>query len=435
MISTFLGIEIARRGLQGNRNAMDVTAHNLANAGTKGYTRQNPIFVATDPYTIPNRNQRLIPGQIGTGTEVAQIRRIRDSLLDIQMRSALGEAGFWEERHGILQQVEAVFPEPSDIGMLGLIGKFFNAWQELNNSPQDPGVKAAVREVGEELATTIRQTSKQLQEIKQNTEESIGLKITEANRIAAELGVLNKAIGKIVAAGNQPNDLLDRRDLLLDQLAVLGLVEAKEDAQGKVDVYFYGQQLVEVTGAVNTFDGVTNGESGSLAGAESALERVEQYISDIDLLADSVRDQVNSLHNVSPANVNFFNPGSAGAANFEVSDEIKNDLNAVSGEQALVIAQLRYQLTMPPGNPSTTFEGFYRSLAAGIGADTEGAEYQVAGSKAVTGQLENLRQSVAGVSLDEELTRLTQFQYAYQASARVVAVMDDILDTLINRLR
>ncbi|MCL6449629.1 MAG: flagellar basal body protein, partial [Armatimonadetes bacterium] len=162
MISTFFGIEIARRGLMAGRNAMDVTAHNLANASTKGYTRQDPVFTATDPYTLPNAWQKLLPGQLGSGVEVSQIRRIRDSILDQQVRSALGEDGFWQARQDALQRVEAVFPEPSEVGLESVLARFFDAWHELNNNPGDPGLKAVVKEAGEELAVNFRHIYRQL---------------------------------------------------------------------------------------------------------------------------------------------------------------------------------------------------------------------------------------------------------------------------------
>ncbi|MCS5696630.1 flagellar hook-associated protein FlgK [Desulfofundulus thermocisternus] len=529
MPSTFFGLEIARRGLLSSRTAMDVTAHNLANASTKGYTRQDPVFTATDPYTMPGAWQKLLPGQMGSGVEVSQIRRVRDSILDQQVRSALGEDGFWQARQDALQRVEAVFPEPSDVGLGDVIGRFFNAWHELNNSPTDPGLKAAVKELGQELALNFRHTYTQLKDIKDSLQQSIDLKVNQINAIARELAGLNREIARIVASGNQPNDLLDRRDLLLDELNGLVPVQVVVNKDETINVslkYYDGntekqQSLVVYDGSyyqlktsinndelsLNVLDQygspVMDGSnpvtipwtagsesfklSGSLAGVENARRRVQDYMDQLDQLAYGLAAYVNNLHHdkydsdgklITTGNdkgVDFFalnaptyDPGNntddnslndsidyktylqfstdkgseyvnyvkGYAGKIDLSDKIKSDVNNVNGTQALNIAGLRTELTMPDtaGKLTATFEAFYRGLVAGIGADAQGADHQVGTTRAVLQQLENLRQSVSGVSLDEELTRLIQFQYAFQASARLVTVLDDMLNTLINRM-
>jgi flagellar hook-associated protein 1 FlgK len=136
---------------------------------------------------------------------------------------------------------------------------------------------------------------------------------------------------------------------------------------------------------------------------------------------------VNALHGSQP----FFSVSSSGAEDIDLDNDIKSDVRNVNGEAALAIAQLREDSAAMSG---VTFEAYYRGLVSGIGADTDGSGHQADTAKAVLDQLKNLRQSVAGVSLDEELTRLTQFQYAYQASARIVTVLDSMLDTIINRM-
>lgn len=527
MLSTFFGLEIARRGLLSSRTAMDVTAHNLANANTKGYTRQDPVFSAGDPYTLPGAWQKLLPGQIGSGVEVSQIRRIRDSILDQQVRGAIGEDGFWQARQDALQRVEAVFPEPSEVGLGDIIGRFFNAWHELNNSPTDPGLKAAVKEIGQELAVNFRHIYTQLNDIKGSLQESINLKVDQINAIARELAGLNKEIARIVANGNQPNDLLDRRDLLLDELNGLVPVQVTVNDNETINVslrYYDGsgkeqqQNLVVYDGtyyqleasidassdelSLNVLD--QNGNptvtvpwtagsesfqlSGSLAGVENARRRVQDYMDQLDQLAYNLAVYVNNLHhdkydgngnliidvNNPDKGVDFFaltaptyndtnnNTDSdplndsidykkydeldqinrdtyvkGYAGKIDLSAKIKSEVNNVNGDQALNIAGLRTKLTMSPdtaGNLTATFEAFYRGLVAGIGADAQGVDHQVGTTQAVLQQLENLRQSVSGVSLDEELTRLIQFQYAFQASARLVTVLDEMLDTLINRM-
>lgn len=476
MISTFFGLEIARRGLMATRSAMDVTAHNLANASTEGYTRQEPVFSATDPYTLPNIFQRLLPGQLGTGTEVSRIRRVRDEFLDSQVRAAESEDGFWQARQDALQKVEALFPEPSeDTGLGAALARFFDAWHELNNDPGDPGLKAAVKEAGEELAVQFRHLYQQLEGIRSSHEDDIILKAKRINEIAEELAGLNKAISLVVANGNQPNDLLDRRDVLLDELAGIISVDVDIQDNGTVAVAISNStvsvSLVNQNGDFNHIDlddgrddlfDATTGKltlkivdslggsvgnlditddaagykmPGTLAGAESARWGIASkdgvgnlsggYLYQLNELANAIITRLNALHGTQ----RFFS--GSGAADIDLDSNIKSDVNTVNGDAALNIAQLREDNTVMPGG---TFEAYYRGLVSGIGADTDGSGHQADTARAVLDQLKSLRQSVAGVSLDEELTRLTQFQYAYQASARVVTVLDSMLDTIINRM-
>lgn len=454
MTSTFFGLEIARRGLMAQRLAMDTVAHNLANANTEGYTRQEAVHVAENPYTIPVRDQKVIPGQIGTGVTVSEIRRIRDNILDAHVRRALGDAGYWEERSDALARVEALFPEPGEYGIQQAIAKFFNYWQDLNASPQDLGLKAAVREAGEELASMIRVTYRQLEENYNGLKDTLQDKVAEINNLAEEIRGINEAIARLGSADYKANDLMDRRDLLLDKLAAIGEVEATALPDGQLEVKLYGSVLVSgttVSIASGSFDGndhfiltiggdppiditqkAETNAPGALSGLESARQKVKGYMGDLDTLANALRDRVNVAHGAP-----FFDPNATGATNFALDPSILADASNIDGTKALAVAELRDDPTVDvngDGQPDVTFEVFYTQLVTRIGTDVSGAAERVKGARAVREQLENLRQSVTGVSIDEELTKLTQFQYAYQASARVVTVLDDLLDTIINRM-
>ncbi|KUK41445.1 MAG: Flagellar hook-associated protein FlgK [Clostridia bacterium 62_21] len=462
MSSTFFGLEIARRGLMAQRLAMDTAAHNLANANTEGYTRQQAVHVAENPYTIPVRDQKVVPGQIGTGVTVAEIRRVRDTILDAHVRRALGDAGYWEERSDALARVEALFPEPGDYGIQQAIAKFFNYWQDLNNSPQDLGLKAAVREAGEELASMIRVTYTQLEENYNGLKDTLQDKVAEINNLAEEIRGINEAIARLGSADYKANDLMDRRDLLLDKLAAIGEVDVELLGGGQIKVSFYGEVLVdgqtvyEASSRFNdpsdqfilTINGndvnITNlaeaNTPGALSGLESARQKVKGYMDDLDKLANALRDQVNAAHGYDPgppSGVAFFDPDSTGATDFALDPAILADANQIDGTKALDVAALRDDPTVDAdgdGQPDVTFEVFYTQLVTRLGTDVSGAAERVKGAQAVREQLENLRQSVTGVSIDEELTYLTQYQYAYQASARVVTILDEMLDTIINRL-
>jgi len=434
---TFFGLEIGRRGLQSERRSMDVVGHNLSNANTEGYSRQEAVHVATDPYCNPILNQKLIPGQIGTGVEISYIRRYRDQYLDDQWRDVAGSEGYWEGLNEALKKVEVYFQEPSeDNGINKLIGKFFNAWEDLNNTPQDIGVKAAVREAAVELTDTIRQTYTQITDTRQDISDMIDDKVERINSITQQITEVSAAIARVIKLGEQPNDLLDKRDLLLDELGELGSVTVENSPDGYVSVSLYEQELVagdnskvDITRSdVDAWAGLGL-ETGMLMGYANALDKMDGYMSMMDELCLGLTSAVNALH-ADGTYPDFFI--ATGAADFDLTDEVKQEISNVNGEQALEIGGLRTELTMS-GNVAT-FEEYYSSLVTLIGADTQGSYDRLSTQKAVLEQVNNLRESLIGVSTDEELTKMIQYQYAYQSSARVVTVMDTLLDTLINRM-
>ena len=470
MISTFFGIEIARRGLQAHRRSMDVTGHNIANANTPGYSRQEAVHRASDPYTVPALHRIITPGQLGSGVSVDQIRRIRNEYLDAQFRDNTANEGFWKAKLDVSQQVELIFPEPLGRGIQSVMLNFFNDWHELNNNPQDAGVKAAVRESGLELASLIRQTHSQLNHVMDSVAVADGGivvkgrvydQVEQINAMVMEISELNNAIERIIALGNQPNDLMDRRDVLLDKLSAYGELEIIEHGQGTVSLKLFDQDLLIASnepgdrqqfvkakledGAISIMFGTYDNEgnfiqsedddenliqvdglqafNGSLAGLQVSLVDLDRYIDKLNTLAKTLIEDVNEAHQT-----DFFIGDSA--ENVFVDFSIITSLYSINGDMALKVAQLRSTPLIEGG----TLEGYYQGLVSEVGAKTRNALDQLTNQLAIREQVESLRESAAGVSLDEELSRMIQFQYGFQASARMMAALDDMLDVIINRL-
>ncbi|WP_027719111.1 flagellar hook-associated protein FlgK [Desulfovirgula thermocuniculi] len=483
MPGTFFGLEIARRGLQAHRAAMDVTAHNVANANTPGYTRQEAVMAATDPYCNPTLGTQLTPGQLGTGVLAAAVRRIRNEYLDVQVRDTLSSKEYWRVQEEIFARVEAVFPEPATDGISSLLTKFFNTWQDLNNTPQDPGVKAAVAEVGDELATMMREAYKQLEDIagsivkkvdSSTNEVKSGLlkdQVDAVNDILKQIRELTEAIKRVYAQGNQPNDLLDKRDMLLDRLAEYGPVSVKFTTEngkptGEIEeLKFLGVEVIadgewgEVAVSYDPQSGTVEftvgekaveqeGYAGSLKGLAAVLGKVKDYAGTLSSLSEALRDAVNGA-----LDQEFFvKDGSLAEGTFAVHGDILSAPSTINGERALYVARLATigmdgeekvlgrdaqgnDITIStPDLGGATFSEYFNALLADIGARSGTASEMSKTQGAVYEQLEGLRQSVSGVNLDEELSRLIQYQYGYQASARVLAAVDEMLDYLINRM-
>lgn len=214
LFSTF---NIAKSGLFAQQTAIDVTSHNIANANSDGYTRQRANLQASEPYCMPSFDNAAGPGQMGTGVDVASISRVKDNFLDYQIRNETGIQGWYSSRDSSLSQVENIFTEPSDTGISSLLGKFFSAWQELSKHP-DSGRTSVVQQ-SQALATELNHAYSQLSKLRSDNQTLIKNTIFNVNNTLSQLNKVNEDIMQVSISGNNPNDLLDSRDKLLDSLS------------------------------------------------------------------------------------------------------------------------------------------------------------------------------------------------------------------------
>ncbi len=476
---TWLGIETSRRGIKVHQNALDITGQNLANASTPGYSRQEAVISASKPYTSPELNSSSTPGQFGTGVQVDMIRRIKDEYLDNNVRRATTDSGYWEDQISVLQRAEALFAEPGTDGISTQIVDFFKTWMDLNNSPQDLGVKSAVTESGSALATLMTSTYNQLDSIEQSvavingagtdvTEGMMVDQVNQINKILTEIKDITAAIKKIYDVNQQPNDLLDKRDQLLEELSHYGPVKVTDESSGgkptgglKVD--FFNQTVFEddagsATVILETLDldasagkillyldtaktaakminltdevQVNQNTSGSLLGLESSRLDLIDYQTKLNDIAIRLRDEI-----AAPAALNgvFFVAGSSLASGtFKVDPALTNNPSTLDGTKASAVAALRDKDIAALGN--STFNEYYSLLVTEVGNGAQSTDDMAANQAAIKKQITALRDSVSGVSTDEELTKMTQFQYGFQASSRMITVIDDMLNVIINRM-
>lgn len=471
MPSTFLGLETARRGLQASQVSLETTGHNIANVNTPGYSRQQAVHVASTPYANPTLASKLSPGQLGTGVEVNEIRRVRNEYLDTQARDSTSSLGYWQIQEDIFARVEAVFPEPGSAGIGDTMTSFFEAWQDLNNYPQDPGVKAAVAEIGDQLANMMRETYQQLTNVSKSAIDQLDSQVDTVNDILVQIRDVTEAITKVYEQGNQPNDLLDKRDYLIDQLAGFGQVSVDNLTQngkptGEIKLSFMGVgidvnsvtedyftlnqsgtsvAITYVDDAGNSNEVNLDTDKGSLAGIKNVLNEIDNYQEQMVKLADSLSAAVNEALNEGRDVTDYidFFQGSLDSTDpndqFRVNPDIManpagSDANGnllIDGTKAIDVARL-YSTGIDDLDGST-FNEFYNALLSDIGADYSKAMDMTENQSAINEQIDSLRQSVAGVNMDEELSLMLQYQYGYQASSRVMTTLDEILDHLINR--
>jgi len=518
-LSNFSGLHVARSGILANQRAMEVTAHNIANANAEGYSRQRAIFETSLTYQQPSFNTPLTSGQMGTGVKVTDIRRVRNVYLDRQSRVNNRGTGFWQIQVDILQRAEVAFMEPTDHVLQAALDNFFSAWYELNQNPEDSGARATVVETGRTLTEHFKMMRTQLegtsQEIKDRLFEANSGLIDKMNSLLEDIANCNSTIVYLKHHGGHPNDLLDERDLLLEQVSELAdvQVELKDDGSATVKLKNeVGNDVVLVEGgnyitidkdktAYDTEVGsaakgvvigtekfltfILNGSSdaagnsitndkvkitsGSIAGALEAEAKVRSYTIDLDKLAYELVGAVNDAHDngytlldsdsdgTLDTGAEFFTDlstlglpdnngdgvpdGSAGQISVEqnIIDDLRNIAasaygdNPQDGTNALEIAQLQEKALTGLGDMSV--DSFYSSIVTRLGVDLQGARTKLKVHEEAQAQIDSLREEVSGVSLDEEMANMIQYQRAYQASARIMVTIDTMLEELINLVR
>jgi flagellar hook-associated protein 1 FlgK len=448
-ISSFYGLQTSLRGLLAQQRLLDTAGHNIANASTVGYSRQEAVLQAAPAMLIPaGGTANGAPAHLGAGVDVQVYRRVRDGFVDLQFRSQNTSLSEWTARSEALGRAESALNEPGENGLNAELSKFWGSWGDLANAPTDPAAKQALVEQAQTLADGLATVRRQIEIVQQQSEAQYsdltrpagaGDPGGEIAQVATELAQLNDTIRKYVVGGNQPNDLLDRRDLLLDQLSEFGQVSVTDKGDGTIDVAFVdtaasGTTYPIVAGTASAWTGPPAVWSpggrlgGLLAVSDPTSGSLQSYISTLDSVAGKLRDLVNGAYGGT-----FFEsgPGPA-AASLRVTAALAADPrsvdpgtgNAGSNDIALAVAGLRNHADV---------DGAYRAFTARVGAEVRNAERQELNNQALTDAVENRRQSVAGVSMDEEMSNLVRFQRGYQASARAMSTMDEMLDVLINR--
>ena len=428
-IPTLQGLQTALSGLLADQQAIDVTGHNITNANTPGYSRQVAVLQTNEPMRIaalsPTNGEG---GQLGTGVSVATYMRIRNTYLDAQYRTQNSGLGAATTQADELQQAQSAFDEPSTAGLASQLSKFWSAWGELATEPSSEAAKVAVVSAGTQVADTLKEVSAQLQSIEGQAVQqynAIAGPSGEVQSDASQIAQLNQQIKLSLQAKQQPNDLEDRRDLLLDQLSALGNVTVTKEADGTDTVAFGNAAEPLVEGSKVTWPQALTAAAGGklgalieLSGPEGALAHFQEALNGV---AAALAGSVNELHTATK----FFSGETAAsiAVAVEPSEvQTAGPGNPGGNEVAQKIAALR----------GGSAEQRYSALIAQVGSAVQSAESSQANSQAVVTAVGGQRQSVSGVSLDEEMTNLITFQRGYQASARALTSMDEMLETLIS---
>ncbi len=622
MGSTFSGIELGKRSIMAQTDAITTAGHNISNANTEGYSRQRVQIKEFDPLYRPDMTRAERPGQIGQGVDVQSITRVRDELLDKRIVAQANQETYWQTRSDYYTMLEQIYNEPDDISVRFNMDKFWESWQELSVNPESQAARQAVVTRGQTLTESINQRWESLKGVSDLVDGDIEATVKQVNDLARQIAALNAAIVESKGVGDSPNDLMDRRDLLVDKLAKLvnvtvdhrdpdefevhvdGLVlvqggiareigfQLRDDDSGYnkliwkdtgKDAIFTGGKLgalvelrdVDIRNEIQQLNTMTmnfadlvNDIHRSAVGANKVtgldffvqtpfveningnfdrngdgdldtsyvfrftgsneLNKEEQVgIDGVMTLAsttgtvdipyyhtDTVETVINRINDsnsevkayldrnnrlvlkattsVDPQNPDFVirhvedsgyflanysgilgGTGAAGAYDFAQADAvnalaagaefgvapvynpsayitinsaIQNDVQNVAagylspsgevfagdGRAAVEIAAIRNTSIMV--GSMKTFDDFFADSVTNVGLKGEQAETNHLSQAAIMDDLRNMRESISGVNIDEELAEIMKFQHGYNAAAKFITVWDSLIDTIINRL-
>jgi flagellar hook-associated protein FlgK len=227
-LGAFLGLDIGKKGVVTHQNALNVVSHNIANAQAKGYTRQTVSLKATP--ALDAEAVAMGTGQIGTGVTIGEIQRIRDEFIDEEVRKQKSFGGFVDSLAKSLGQLQTIINEPSDNNVRSAVDLFFQSLEDLNNQPESASVRVTVVERAKSLASFLNFTATKLTDEQKSVNLEVEQKVNRVNSIARTLSNLNGEIKKVEGTRQNPNDILDARDLLLDELAGLVNIDIRKDS-------------------------------------------------------------------------------------------------------------------------------------------------------------------------------------------------------------
>ncbi len=445
---------IARSALLTHQAAMSVTGHNIANAQTPGYSRQRLVLVPESPGLSPL-------GPIGRGVTSQALERVRSAFLDLSVRADGGRLGDAGARLEVLRGVDDALLEPGDGGVGAAFDGLLQSFSDLSGEPGAGTFRELVRSAAQRFVSQVRRVGAALDAAEAGARTRLQAGLDEVNAIASDLAEIHQRLATF--GSEAPPDLLDRRDALLDRLAAFGTVRVSQQADGAVQVSLGAEMLVvggtaralEVralagggvgvarVGAVSTFD---PGAGSLQALATLVTTTVPGMKAKLDAYVSAAVTEVNTVHRAGftltgATGVDFFDPAGLTASTISVSAAVTASSDAIAaaqtaapgdGDNALRMAGLG---GVPVGSlGGRSLREHYASFVADVGAQTLAADRDGVLYQTLVDRGEARRQSVSGVSVDEEMVALISQQQAYSAAARLVRAADDMITELLRMI-
>ncbi len=475
---SFGGLYISISGINANKKALDTLSHNIANVNNPDYVRQRTNHAES-------RYSRVgLKFQAGMGVDVQSIVQIRDEFLDYKVRREMAIFGYYNTKSEVLEEIEYIFREikvPGELnngGLQDVMDNFWNSWEELYKDSKSLTIRGLLHENAVAFTTTVNHIRNQLDNLQFNLNKEMLNKSNEVNTLLREIANLNKNIKLQEAYGPhvKANDLRDSRNAKLDRLSELIPISYYENSQGEVVVSLYGRDLINED-YINLIEVRLNEKSlgeiywsdtgekidlqanGELGGYIDARDKdVVEYKDRLNLLVGIMAQEINKIHRTGigldgSTNIDFFifdkeDPSSTIRVNPELANfnKIAASTSGAKGDGDIAkeIANIRnkplygkYNLEnseefIEPG--TLNMDDFYRDLILEIGMEREMAREMAFNQTILLQQIDERRKEISSVSLDEEMADMLKYQHSYIANSRVINVIDEMIDNIVNRM-
>ncbi len=440
--------------------ALEVTSHNIANMSTPNYSRQRVVQKTRFPLYGHY-------GARGRGARIANIEQVRDKLVDRLLLEKNSTYNYYVGEDEIMTKIESLLNETEDYGLSNDLQEFWNSWEALARNPQGNAERQSVAEKATALADKIRDIYSGFEEYKDGIEQKIDSGVTKVNNLLDNIAELNREIARREVTGHTANDLRDERQQALEDLSEYVDFDYREEDNGYVTVEFYtdhstgakvtmvsgydhGQLDVPASGVSPAFSGsdASGGavasfdfDGGKFAGWKNMWDEISNgsdgYEDRLNTLASTIIQQVNNYQDYDDGtNVHHFFNGSD-ASDIEFNTEFETNLDwIVAGSSpgdnstAITMANLGEQSQATLGGES--INTYWQNYISNLGTDAQQVDAKKDFQKALKNELRGEQQSISGVSMEEEMTNMIQYQHIYQAAARMITTGKEMLDTLIN---
>lgn len=482
MSGLFGTLNTSTSGMRAQQNALQTTSHNLANANTIGYSRQRINMVSDMPRSLPG------VGQIGTGVIIGGVIRVTDDYVINQLQNEEASLERYQQKSDVLGQLEAIFNEPSSTGISQQLSEFFTAWNDLSANPESVASKTMVVRQSETLLDTINHSLNKMENLSKDTFGQIEKNILDFNSAASQLKGINDQIFNATVKGEMPNDLLDKQDMLVGQMKNIAGVSVTKDKYGRAFVSLEGQdgsisivsedtvnelEMSDSNGKIefsvviesgNEEASTVNIETGAIKGLQEALVAVDEKKEEVNTFITNLVSAVNTIHTdgTNEEENKFFTTDDNGKISVN-GKLIENpslinagkDMgeNPVAGDGTRAKAIFDLQNTMLDFSNSAWLESYneetmsfesdasgstifnhFNEIVTDMGIIKQQSDNMLANQLDLTILLEQRRDSISGVDMNEEIVNMIQYQSAFQANSRVISTISEMLDTIINRM-
>jgi len=475
MSGLFASLNASVSALSAQSRAVEIAGKNLANVNNPNYARQRVVFGDRGTVVTPQGVESL-------GLEALGVQQLRDALLDRQVSRESSLTAYYTAQQSAFQRAQAGLGQDvssasdtagtsstsTDTGIGAALDGLFNSFQSFAANPTDSGQRQSLLQSTSILTDRIQQADQNLSQVQTDLDTQVSTDVDTTNGLLKTIADLNAQIGRFeVDHPGSAVDLRDQRQAALEQLAAKLPVTVTEDSTGEVQVSSKdgsGSPVVlvdrsDVKGTVaydtsTTPPTVTAGSpatvlsliSGSIEGSLSArIGEIQTLRNQLDQFAQQLVTSVNAAYNPSGTTGDFFDASGTTAGTIHIASTVtaanlKASDGGAAGDNtvALAIAQLATKKFSTTGTPADlidgTFSGFFANAVSGLGGALAAANASVTNQTNIETLVRSQRDAVSGVSLDEEMSDLTKYQRAFQASSRVFTTIDNLLDVVINEL-